>query len=94
MSSRLGSAVLTSITDEGTMRVAAHVNNLPQMRLVANELAALNPAHPAEKRLALRAGLAMNTMVASLNRFGNDHLGSSIFSKLGTATLRASGSTP
>lgn len=91
VASRLGSAVISAITDEGTMRVAAHVNNLPEMQLVRNELAALNPADRVEKRMALRAGLAMNTLAAGLNRFGNDGLGSGWTSKVAGATLRASG---
>lgn len=41
--------------------------------------------------MALRAGLAMNTYIASLNRYGNEMLGRSFSSKLATTTLRASG---
>src|SRR3546814_4454437 len=44
-----------ALSDEGTLRLAAHSNNLPQMRLLANELAALNPANAMEKRLANRS---------------------------------------
>jgi hypothetical protein len=91
VSSRLGSAALSSITDEGTMRLAAHSNNLPEMRLLANELAAFNPANKVEKRLANRAGLGLNALAAELNRFGNGTLGSGWTSKMATATLRASG---
>lgn len=91
VASKLGSATLTALTDEGTMRVAAHVNNLPQMQLIANELAALNPANRMEKRLANRAGLALNTLVASINRFGNEPLGTGWSSRLATGTIRASG---
>lgn len=91
VASKLGSATITAITDEGTMRVAAHVNNLPQMQLAANELAALNPANRQERRLANRAGLALNTLVASINRFGNETLGTGWSSKLATGTIRASG---
>lgn len=91
VSTRLGSAVITSITDEGTMMRMAAVNNLPQMRLWANELRALNPANLEEKRLAQRAGLALNTLVASIHRFGNDGLGVAWSSKMASATLRASG---
>lgn len=89
--SRLGSAVISSLSDEATLYLTAHVNNLPEMRLFANELAALNPANQMEKRMALRAGLAMNTMISSLNRFGQDGLGSSFSSKLASTVLRASG---
>ncbi|MBH1564726.1 hypothetical protein I5U69_17515 [Stenotrophomonas maltophilia] len=91
VSSRLGSAVITSFSDDATMYLSAHVNKLPAMRLFANELAALNPANQMEKRMALRAGLAMNTMLSSLNRFGSDSLTSTFSSKLAGATLRASG---
>lgn len=91
VASKLGSATITAITDEGTMRVAAHVNNLPEMRLIANELAALNPLNKMEERLANRAGLALNTLTASINRFGNETLGSGWSSKLASGTIRASG---
>lgn len=57
--SRLGSAVISSLSDEATLYLTAHVNNLPEMRIFANELAALNPANQMEKRLALRAGLRL-----------------------------------
>lgn len=91
VANRLGSAVITSITDEGTMMRMAAVNNLPQVRLWANELKTMNLADVQEKRHAQRAGLALNTLVASLNRFGNDGLGTAWSSKVATASLRASG---
>ena len=89
--SRLGSAVISSLSDEATLYLTAHVNNLPAMRVLANELAALNPANPMERRMALRAGLAMDTYIASLNRFGQEGLGASFSSKLASTVLRASG---
>lgn len=91
IASRLGSAVISSLSDEATLYLTAHVNNLPELRVFANELAALNPANKMEERMALRAGLAMNTFISSLNRFGQDGLGSSWASKLSTSVLRASG---
>ena len=91
VANRLGSAVITSITDEGTMMRMAAVNRLPQVRLWANELRAMNVANVEEKRHAQRAGLALNTLVASINRFGNDGLGAAWSSKMAAATLRASG---
>jgi hypothetical protein len=89
--SRLGSAVISSLSDDATLYLTAHVNNLPEMRVLANELAALNPANRMEERLALRAGLAMNTLIASINRFGQDGLGASFSHKLASTVLRASG---
>lgn len=91
VSSRLGSAVISSLSDEATLYLTAHVNQLPAMRVLANELAALNPANQMEKRMALRAGLAMNTLIASLNRFGQEGLGPSFSSRMATTVLRASG---
>lgn len=91
VANRLGSAVITSITDEGTMMRMAAVNNLPQVRLWANELRTMNLANREEKRQAQRAGLALNTLVASLNRFGNEGLGAAWSSKMAAVTLRASG---
>ena len=91
VANRLGSAVITSITDEGTMMRMASVNNLPQLQLWRNELAAMNPTNAQERRFAQRAGLALNTLVNSLNRFGNEGLGAGFSSKIAGATLRASG---
>lgn len=91
VASKLGSAVITALTDEGTMRVAAHVANVPEMQLIRNELATYNPANQVEKRLALRAGLAMNTVAHTINRFGNEHLMSGWTAKMAQATMRASG---
>ncbi|HCY61542.1 MAG TPA: hypothetical protein DHV59_01600 [Oxalobacteraceae bacterium] len=91
VASRLGSAVISSLSDEATLQLTARINNLPQMRILANELAALNPANQVEKRMALRAGLAMNTFISSLNRFGQDGLGASFSSKLASSVMRASG---
>jgi hypothetical protein len=89
--SRLGSAIVTSLSDDSTLYLTAHLNKLPQMQVLANELAALNPTNKTEERMALRAGLAMNTLIASLNRFGEEGLGRQWVPKLTTAVLRASG---
>ncbi len=91
VSSRLGSAVISSFSDEATMQLVAHSNNLPAMKLLSNQLSTLNVANRVEERMAQRAGLALNTMISSLNRFGNDGLGSHWSSKLANATMRASG---
>jgi hypothetical protein len=90
-SARLGGAAISSITDEGTLHLTARLNHMPQMRLLANELAAMNPANKGEERRAMRAGLALNTFIASLNRFGQNSLGSSFSKKLGTTALRVQG---
>lgn len=91
VASKLGSAVITSFSDEATMRLVAKVNQLPQLRLMANELAALDPTNPVERRMAMRAGLALNTFLDELSRFGQEGLGSSWSRKLASASLRVSG---
>lgn len=89
--SRLGSAAISSLSDDATLYLTAHVNNLPESRVFANELAAMNPANRMEERMALRAGLAMNTLISSLNRFGEQGLGAAFSQKLAATVLRASG---
>ncbi len=91
IAARLGSSVITSFSDEATLHLTAKVNQLPEMRLLANELAAYNRFNKMEERLALRAGLAMQTLVSSLNRFGQQGLGRAFSSKLANSVLRASG---
>jgi len=87
---RLGSAPISAISDLGTMHTTAAVNGLSHVQLLRNQLATLNPLNRTELRLARRAGLAMDTLIGSLNRFGTDTL-TSFTSKLATASLRVSG---
>ncbi len=91
--SRLGSAVITSLSDEGTLRLVARTNNLPQLRLLRNELATLNIANRVEERLANRAGLGLRAMIGTLNRFGTDSLVRSTSRKLANFVIRAQGLT-
>lgn len=91
IASRLGSAFITSFSDEATLYLTAHVNNLPEMKVLANELAAMNPANRTELRMAQRAGLALDTMIGELNRFGQDSLGGTFSSKMANTVMRLSG---
>lgn len=91
VASRLGSAVITSLSDDATLYLTGKLNNLPEMRLIANELAALNPANRVEERMAQRAGLGLRTLVSSLNRFGQDGLGAKFSRQLASTVMRASG---
>jgi hypothetical protein len=45
VATRLGSAFVTSFSDEATLYLTAHINNLPEMQVFRNELAAMNPAN-------------------------------------------------
>ncbi len=91
VASRLGSAFLTSFTDVGTMYLTAKVNNLPAAQLLKNQLAAFNPANKEELRLARRAGLAMETLLGSVNCWATDNMGPSSSRWLANAVMRASG---
>lgn len=75
VAARLGSAVLTSVTDQGTLSLTASMNGMPVMKVFANELRMLNPASAGDRRMAQRAGLGLNQLIGSLNRFGADGLG-------------------
>lgn len=91
VSSRLGSAVITALTDEATLHLTAQVNNLPEVQLIQNELAALNIANRTEENLAHRAGLGLDTMLNHLNRWGADNLGPTFSSKMANTVMRVSG---
>lgn len=73
---RLGSAALTAVTDQGTLALTAKMNGMPIMKTLANELRMLNPADATARREAMRAGLGLEQLIGSLNRFGADGLGS------------------
>lgn len=88
---KLGSAVVTSIADEGTLHLTARVNKLPALQMFLNEVRAMNPLDRTEKRLAARAGLLVHTMADEVNRFGEETLGSHVPSKISSAVMRGSG---
>ncbi|MCY1197252.1 hypothetical protein D9M72_86140 [compost metagenome] len=74
VAARLGSAVLTAITDVGTMAVTAVHNGIPIVNMMGNELRSLNPANAAHRRQALRAGLGVQQFIGAINRWGTDGL--------------------
>jgi len=91
VTSRLGSAAITALADEGTMHMTALANGLPQVELVRNELATLNPLNKTEENQAHRAGLGLDTMLNHLNRWGQDNLGPTWSNKMAATVMRASG---
>ncbi|WP_447907853.1 hypothetical protein [Serratia fonticola] len=91
IATRLGSALISSLSDNGTMYLTAKVNNLPMAQLLRNQLAALNPANSTELQLARGAGLSMDTLIGSVNRWATDNMGPSASRWAATAVMRASG---
>ncbi len=74
VASKLGSAFLTSFTDESTMAATAQANNISYLEVFRQELSTLNPANTTEKRVAMRAGLALNVVLQDMNRYAADQL--------------------
>lgn len=93
VATRLGSALISSLSDNGTMYLTAKVNNLPMAQLLRNQLAAMNPANKEELRLARSAGLSMETLIGSVNRWATDNMGPSASRWTANAVMRASGLT-
>lgn len=89
VASRLGSAVISSFSDEATMRVTSRLWDIPEMTLLRNELRALNPKNPEELRQLRRAGLALQSFSAELNRFGSGF--GTVPDKAANFVMRASG---
>lgn len=73
---KLGSAVITGLTDQGLIALTSKMNGMPVMQVFSNELRMLNPANAAHRKLALRAGLGIDQLIGSLARWGEDGLGS------------------
>jgi hypothetical protein len=90
-SAKLGTAAITSFTDEGTLYITSKVNNLPLFKTFMNEVRAFNPLDQAEKRRAMRAGLLVNTMLDDIDRFGTETMGTDIPQRVASTVLRASG---
>ena len=90
VATRLGSAFVTSITDNATMQLTASVNNMSHLQLLRNQLTTLNPKNREELRMARRAGLSLNTFLGEMNRWGSEALGPSFSSKMANLTIRAS----
>ncbi|MNN01272.1 hypothetical protein D3C81_1138830 [compost metagenome] len=72
---KLGSAVITGLSDQGTMALTAKMNGMPVMQVFANEARMLNPANAEHRRIAMRAGLGIDQLIGSLSRWGTDGLG-------------------
>lgn len=87
--SRLGSAVISSFSDEATMMVTAALNGVSYMKAFRNQLSFL--ASGENRAMARRAGLGLDSVISQLNRFGHDGLGASFSSKLANAVMQAQG---
>lgn len=72
---KLGSAVITGLSDQGTIAITSKINGMPVMKVFANEARMLNPADASHRRIAMRAGLGIDQLIGSLSRWGTEGLG-------------------
>ncbi|MCU7218014.1 hypothetical protein [Pseudomonas sp. VE 196-7] len=72
---KLGSAVITGLSDQGTIAITSKINGMPVMKVFANEARMLNPADASHRRTAMRAGLGIDQLIGSLSRWGTEGLG-------------------
>ena len=90
VATRLGSAYITSITDNATMQITAAYNGIPALQLFRNQLKTLNRFDKEELQLARRAGLSLNTLMGEMNRWGIEALGPAFSGKMANLTMRLS----
>jgi uncharacterized protein YoaH (UPF0181 family) len=94
--SRLGSALLSSVSDFATMRQVAAWNGLPAVGWMRDYLRLLNPANAEDRRIAVRAGLlaeAWAQRAAGAMRNQADVIGTGLGSRVADFVLRAQGLT-
>lgn len=72
--SLLGSALLSSIPDVAAMSSLARMHGLSQQKMFGELLAQLNPADKEHRQQAAELGLAVDEMIGSITRWGDDGL--------------------
>jgi len=91
VATKMGSAFISSLPDNATMRMTAFINNIPELKLARNQLAYINPANKNELKMAQRVGLSLDTMLGEVNRWGADQFGPRWSGKAASLTMRVSG---
>ena len=91
--SALGFSVVSSLTDFATAPLTAFHNHVPMLRYLGNVLHAMNPLDRSDIRRAQNAGLGLETLIASVNRFGEDSLGGHWSTRISSASMRIFGLT-
>lgn len=89
VASKLGSAVITSISDFATLYQTAFLNRLNPMQVMLNSSLAWAPK---SRRFARRMGLMMDTVLADMERFSGESLTAyDLSSQAASAVMRVSG---
>lgn len=71
---KLGSSLISSVSDHATMHLTAHVNGIPKMKLFLNNVRTSfgHPFIERDKELAGAAGLMVRTYAQQLARYGGE----------------------
>lgn len=89
---KLGGAMLASLFgDKPMMEAVAHLNNLPVLQRWNTELALLNPANVADRRLIQQQGLMIENVRSGLARFYEGLGKTGTTGKLANAVMRITG---
>lgn len=89
IASKLGSAVITSISDFATLYQTAFLHRLNPLKVALNSSLAWAPK---SRRFARRMGLVMETVLADMERYSAENLTSrDMSSRTASAVIRASG---
>jgi hypothetical protein len=94
VATKLGSAVLSTTSDQATQVMARRFNGLPVARMVLSQARMLNPANAEHRMLAVRAGMiweGASTIAAAQARMTGEELSGEVASRMAEATLRLSG---
>lgn len=87
VAAKLGGAVLSSVTDVGTIMVTAGFHRLPMHTLAANVIRSFG-AGTAD--YANRAGLMADSLISDMNRWAEGNIGAGWTGKLANATMKLS----
>lgn len=88
VATKLGGALLSSVTDFGTLAITAGFNRLPILTTVANAVRAFGSSDMRE--FANRAGLIGESMISDMNRWAEGNVGPGWTAKAARATMKLS----
>lgn len=89
---KLGGSMLASLFgDKPMMEAVAHLNNLPALQRWGTELALLNPANTADRRLLQQQGLMLDEVRSGMQRFYEGLGATGTTGKFANAVMRVTG---
>lgn len=87
VASKLGGAVLSSVTDLGTLAVTAGFHRLPALTMARNLVRSFGSE---STDFANRAGLMADSVISDMNRWAEGNIGPGFTAKLSNATMQLS----